>query len=223
MTFVYDENAGVENFSLRGEQFKYLIKVRRHHVGERLGFRHPAGTDILYIYEITAIEGRSVELRLIERHASNIMSKRSLHLGWCVIDTKSIEKVLPLLNELGVAKITFIYCDRSQKNFRPDFKRFERILSASMQQCGRSKMMRFEMMDTIEDFLESHPESVVLDLCDEVFEDTSDVKDVLIGTEGGFSLRERSLFQALRVRRLDTPMVLRSETAATAISTKILL
>ncbi len=223
MTFVFDENAGAKEFSLKGEQFKYLIKVRRHQVGERLGLRHPDETDTLYIYEITAIEGRSVGLHLVERQASDVMPKRSLHLGWCIIDNKSIEKVLPLLNELGVAKITFIYCDRSQKNFRPDFKRFERILSASMQQCGRSKMMRFEMMDTIEGFLESHPESVVLDLCDEVFEDTSDVQSVLIGTEGGFSSRERSLFGALRVRRLDTPMVLRSETAATAISAKILL
>ncbi len=223
MTFVFDENAGSEELSLRGEQYKYLIKVRRHQVGEKLGFRHPDQTDMLYIYEITAIEGRSVELRLEERRASVVMSKRPLHLGWCVIDTKSIEKVLPLLNELGVAKITFIYCDRSQKNFRPDFKRFERILSASMQQCGRSEMMSFKMMDAIEDFLESHPESVVLDLCDEVFEDTGDVMDLLIGTEGGFSQRERALFETLRVRRLETPMVLRSETAATAISAKMLL
>lgn len=82
-----------------GELHKYLVKVRRHKVGDELDLR-----------------------------AKN---------AWCVIDIKSIKKVLPMLNELGVSRITFVYCDRSQINIKLDFARFERILEASMQQCGR--------------------------------------------------------------------------------------
>ena len=38
------------------------------------------------------------------------------------METKNIEKVLPTLNEMGVHEITFIYCERSQKSFKVDFK-----------------------------------------------------------------------------------------------------
>ena len=223
LTFVFDDNAGREVFSLRGELYKYLIKVRRHHTGESVGFRRSDRTEILYIYEIVSIETRAVQLRLKESRESVVKSDRPLHLGWCIIDSKSIEKVLSSLNELGVEKITFIYCDRSQKNFKPDFRRFKRILQASMQQCGRSQMMELQMMDSVDSFIKAYPRSVVLDLCDRVFDDSADVSHLLIGTEGGFSERERSLFEALRIRRLNTPMILRSETAVTAISAKILL
>jgi 16S rRNA (uracil1498-N3)-methyltransferase len=140
-----------------------------------------------------------------------------------VVDNKSVEKVLPLLNELGVSKITFIYCDRSQKNFKPDFKRYERILESSMQQCGRSEMMIFSEMKDIEAFIADNPQTVVFDFCDEVLEDGEGIDTVLIGSEGGFSESERTFLTEQKVLRLDTPMILRSETAATAIASKILL
>lgn len=223
LRFIFDDNAGNETLSLRGEPYRYLVKVRRHETGETIGFRRPDRTETLYLYEIISIEARAIGLRLQKKRESVVKADRSLHLGWCIIESKSIEKVLPMLNELGVEKITFIYCDRSQKNFRPDFRRFERILQASMQQCGRSQMMEFQMMDNIDTFVQSYPESIVLDFCDRVFDDSSDISHVIIGTEGGFSERERILFEALRIRRLDTPMILRSETAAAAVSAKILL
>lgn len=223
MTFVFDEEAGKEAMSLKGEQFKYLVKVRRHGVGDKIAFRRQEASQRLFIYELTAIEARSAQFRLLEERELIVKAAKSLHLGWCVIDQRSVEKALPSLNEMGVEKITFIYCDRSQKNFRPDLRRFERILMASMQQCGRSQMMAFDIMDDLETFLKHYPESIVLDLCDRVFDETVDVSEVLIGTEGGFSEREKALYESLDVYRLDTPMVLRSETAATAISAKILL
>ena len=41
--------------------------------------------------------------------------KNKLHIGWCVIDPKTVEKYIASLNEIGVDKITFIYADYSQK------------------------------------------------------------------------------------------------------------
>jgi 16S rRNA (uracil1498-N3)-methyltransferase len=152
-----------------------------------------------------------------------VAAPKKLHIGWCIVDSKSVEKVLPLLNELGVSKITFIYCDRSQKNFKPDFKRYERILESSMQQCGRSEMMLFDEMKNIAAFLQENPQTVVFDFCEEVLGDSSDINTVLIGSEGGLSEAERTLLKEQKVFRLDTPMILRSETAATAIASKILL
>jgi 16S rRNA (uracil1498-N3)-methyltransferase len=221
--YVLDPTAGQERIVIRGETYKYLIKVRRHGIGERVAFRHPDAPKTLHTYEIVSIDGRTAQLQLLSSEDEEIKAAKALHIGWCVVDAKSVEKVLPLLNELGVEKITFIYCERSQKNFKPDFKRYERILESSMQQCGRSDKMGLESGQTLAAFLEKHPETVVFDFCDAVFEGEDFVSTVLIGSEGGFSDKERELLKNQRMYRLDTPMILRSETAAVAVASKILL
>ena len=223
MRFLFDDDAGKERLALKGESFKYIIKVRRHQVGDELGFRKQESSETLYRYKIVNIDGRSAALELTSAEMEQVAASKQLHIGWCVVDSKSVEKVLPLLNELGVAKITFIYCDRSQKNFKPDFKRYERILESSMQQCGRSGMMIFDEVKNIEAFVKQNPQTVVFDFCDEVLEDGSDIDTILIGSEGGLSEAERALLENQRIVRLNTPMILRSETAATAIASKILL
>jgi len=223
LRFLFDNGAGSKQLTLKGESFKYIIKVRRHQVGDELGFRTTAQSEILYRYRVESIDGRTATLALLSQDTEEIKAKKSLHIGWCVVDSKSVEKVLPLLNELGVSKITFIYCDRSQKNFKPDLKRYERILESSMQQCGRSEMMRFSEVKNIKTFVAENPETVVFDFCDEVLSDGVGVDTILIGSEGGFSEAERTLLKEQKVVRLDTPMILRSETAVTAISSKILL
>jgi len=223
LRFLFDESAGSEQLTLKGESFKYIIKVRRHQVGNELGFRTTEDSKVLYRYKIESIDGRTAQLKLLKQEVEEVKAKKSLHIGWCVVDGKSVEKVLPLLNELGVSKITFIYCDRSQKNFKPDFKRYERILESSMQQCGRSQVMLFSEVKNIEAFVSENPQTVVFDFCDEILEDGEGIDTVLIGSEGGFSENERELLSSQRMVRLNTPMILRSETAATAIASKVLL
>jgi len=152
-----------------------------------------------------------------------IKPNKALLVAWCMIDSKSVEKVLASLNEIGVTKISFIYCQRSQKNFKPDFKRYERILQASNQQCGRTHMMEFDTYNNIADFITKFPDTRVFDFTDKVLEEKADFQRVLIGCEGGFSPKERELLKRQEVFRLSTPMVLRSETAVLAIASKILL
>ncbi|WP_345976556.1 16S rRNA (uracil(1498)-N(3))-methyltransferase [Sulfurimonas sp. HSL3-7] len=223
MRFLFDDDAGKEQLVLKGEAFKYIIKVRRHKIGDELGFRQREESQTLYRYNIANIDGRSATLELVSAEEEAVAAPKPLHIGWCVVDSNSVEKVLPLLNELGVTKITFIYCDRSQKNFKPDYKRYNRILESSMQQCGRSTRMRFDEVKNIEAFIAQNPQTVVFDFCDEVLGESGGIDTVLIGSEGGLSEAERALLRQQKVVRLDTPMILRSETAATAIASKILL
>ncbi len=222
MQFLFEENAGEPELSMRGDNYKYLIKVRRHEVGDQIVLRHPKQPKFLHHYLLESIDGRRLHLKLEHTSEEPIKAEHALHIGWCMIDPKSIEKVLPILNELGVAKITFIYCERSQKSFRPELKRFKRILESSMQQCGRSEWMELEMMESLEEFLSANPGAVVLDFCSSVFKNQVKVATVLIGSEGGFSEAERVRLSTQRCIRLDTPMILRSESAATAIAAKML-
>jgi len=222
MQYLFDESAGAAELTMRGDAYKYLIKVRRHQVGDKILLRHPEQPELLHRYLLESVDGRRAHLTLERSEEEPVKAEHSLHIGWCVIDPKSVEKVLPTLNELGVAKITFIYCERSQKSFRPDFKRFERMLESSMQQCGRSEWMELEMMDSLDDFLSAYPGAVVLDFCNSVLKSNVKVATVLIGAEGGFSEEERTRLSRQRCIRFDTPMILRSESAATAIAAKML-
>jgi len=216
-----DENKD-ENLVLKGENFKYLIKARRHSIGDEIAIRYKKCIDELNIYKIEAIDGRAVYLKYLSSNIYEVKSDKNLHIAWCKIDTKSIEKVLPSLSEIGVDKISFISCDRSQ-NIKLDFKRFERILEASMQQCGRTTYIKFDTYKSIEDFIEEYPDTKVFDFCENSLKDGTGFQRVLIGAEGGFSQNEKELLTSQEVFRLDTPMVLRSESAVMAVSSKIIL
>ena len=223
MIFLFDEDASKESLRLRGEEYKYLIIVRRHKEGDLISFRNEKDPKTLHTYRITAISGRDVMLELQSSEERIISPSHSLHIGWCIIEPKSIEKALPTLNEIGVSKISFIYCERSQKNFKPDFKRFRRILKSSMQQCGRSTFMEFAIYKNLELFLRDFPDVKVFDFCDTPLRKERKFQTVLIGCEGGFSKDERESLSSKEVFRLDTPLVLRSESATMAVAAKILL
>ncbi|MDD3475442.1 MAG: 16S rRNA (uracil(1498)-N(3))-methyltransferase [Sulfurimonas sp.] len=223
LIYILDDEAGKETLHVRAELYKYLIKVRRHKEGDILHFRARVDLRPLHTYKLESLEPRSAELTLISSEIKEVKSSKNLHIGWCTIDSNAIEKVLPSLCEIGVQRITFISCERSQKNFKLDFKRFERLLEASMQQSGRSNYIEFDTCKSVKEFIAKHPDTKVFDFCDNTLADYSDISTVLIGCEGGFSPNEREIFKSLGSFRLDTPMVLRSESATLAVASKILL
>ena len=222
MLYLYHKEAGASTLTLTGEDHRYIFKVRRHKTGDTLHLRN-LQDGYLYTYEILSLDKRSVLLSLQNKMALTIQSSRPLHIGWCVIDPKSIEKVLPSLNEMGVEKITFIYCKRSQKSFKPDFKRLEKILLNSSQQSGRSKMMQLEMANDLEDFLIKYPKSKMLNFSENNFILNSDFDTIVIGCEGGFTKEEEALFSLKDIIGFNTPLVLKSESAVCAVSSQKLL
>lgn len=223
LIYILHENAANTHLTLRGDLHKYLIKSRRHIEGDTLSFRNKEDIKTLYRYKITNVDARSLNLELISSKVEKLQATKELHIAWCVIDSKSIEKVLPSLCEIGVSKVSFIYCDRSQKNFKLDFKRFQRIVEASLQQSGRTSIMEFDTYKNISGFISAFPDTKVFDFTKNILNGDSDFKRVLIGCEGGFSKEEKELLKSQEVFRLNTPMVLRSESAVMAVASKILL
>ena len=223
MIYTFYDEAGAESLHVKGELYKYLVKVRRHSEGDELCFRSYENIEILHTYKVLHLEPRALSLALVSSKKSIVQAKAPLHVGWCVVDMKSVEKVLASLCEVGVSKITFISCDRSQKNFKTDFKRLDRIVEASMQQSGRSSFMEFTSSKNIQTFIKDFPDTRVFDFCETALEDGANFQTVLIGCEGGFSKDEREFLKTQESFRLKTPMVLRSETAVLAVASKILL
>ena len=222
MLYLYNKEAGKPQLTLSGDDHRYIFKVRRHKADDILHLRN-LEDGLLHTYSVSHIDKRSVILDLKESRTVEIKAKHSLHIGWCVIDPKSIEKVLPSLNEMGVEKITFIYCKRSQKSFKPDFKRLEKILLNASQQSGRSEMMQLDMAEDLEHFLKENPQSKMLNFSENNFIAESQFDTIVIGCEGGFHEEEVALFQADDIIGFDTPLVLKSESAACAVSSQKLL
>ena len=223
MIYIFDENAGKQTLILKGETHKYLVKVRRHSEGDELCFRNKEDIETLHQYKISSIEPRNLSLELQSSTTQVSEANKELHVAWCVIDSKSVEKVLASLCEIGVSRISFISCDRSQKNFKIDLKRYERIVEASMQQSGRTSLMQFDTYKNITSFIKEFPNTKVFDFTEKTLEESADFKTVLIGCEGGFSKEEKELLTTQEVFRLNTPMILRSESAVMAVASKILL
>ncbi len=222
MLYLYNPQAGASQLTLEGDDHRYLFKVRRHKVDDTLYVRN-LEDGVLHHYGVTSIDKRSVTLELKESTTLEVKAKQSLHIGWCVIDPKSVEKVLPSLNEMGVEKITFIYCKRSQKSFKLDFKRLEKILLNSSQQSGRSQMMKLEMAESLESFIEENPQCKMLNFSETNFISNTVFDTIVIGCEGGFTESEVSLFSPENIVGFDTPLVLKSESAVCAVAAKILL
>ena len=222
MLYLYHKEASKPQLTLTGDEHRYIFKVRRHKVDDLLYLRN-LEDGLLYEYRVSTIDKRSVILELQKSKVLEIKASRALHIGWCIIDPKSIEKVLPSLNEMGVGKITFIYCKRSQKSFKIDFKRLEKILLNSSQQAGRSQMMKLETADNMEDFLEKYPQSKMLNFSENSFASNTGFDTIVIGCEGGFHEDEVALFKVDDIVGFDTPLVLKSESAVCAVASQILL
>ena len=219
MQFLYDERAGEASLSLNGENHKYLFKVRRLKEGDSLFMRN-LHDDILYLYKIVTIDKKEALLALSQTRQDEKRSK-SFHLFWCVIDPKVMEKTLPMLNQIGVSKITFIYCERSQKNFKIDHRRIRKILINSCQQCGRGDLMEIETVESLETVLQKHENISVLDFGGA--KKWESIGKVLVGCEGGFSEYERELLKNCNKIAFDTDFILKSETAAVSIASKLLI
>ena len=217
MEFLYYPNPS-NNIILTGDEHKYLFKVRRVKKEELIKIRN-LKDDYLYIYEIENINKKEAILTLKEKKLSPNKPKKFFHLGWCIIEPKNIEKTLPTLNEIGVSKISFIYCDYSQKNFKLKLDRILKILINSCQQCGRSDLMEIEILNSTKEFIEKY-DFLALDFDGEEIECKEYNKSFLIGPEGGFSEEERKLFkEKIKLKGF----ILRSESAALSIAAKILL
>ncbi len=194
MQFTYDENAGNSSLIIKDDVYKYLIKARRHKIGDKIYFRN-LKDNFIYLYKLTDISKKDASFTLLSSEEKIVKNPKKLHLAWCVIDPKSIEKNIASLNELGVDKITFIYSDFSQKNFKPNFQKLEKILINSSSQCGRSDIIKLDICDSLEKFMSLYDDVYFLDFSQDLLEyKKDDINTIVIGCEGGFSQDEKDSF-----------------------------
>lgn len=223
MQFIYDKNAKNELLKIEDENYNYIVKARRHKLDDILDFRN-LEDDFLYSYKISQIDKKSLFLNLLKKEEKIIENSKKIHLAWCVVDPKTIYENIASLNELGIDKITFVYSDFSQKNFKINFEKLEKILINSSSQCGRSSIIKLDIYKNIDTFIADNPDTYFLDFSQTSIDSkVSDIKTLMIGTEGGFSKRERELFNKNFIVGFSSNLILKSQTAIISATSKIIL
>ncbi len=223
MQFSYHELASKPSLEIDGDLYKYLIKARRHKVGEIIPFRN-LKDNLLFRYKVSFIDRKKAILELISEEEKIVENDKKLHLAWCVVEPKTVEKNIASLNELGVDKITFIYCEYSQKNFKINIDKLKKILINSSSQCGRSDIIKLDICKSLDEFLKNYPNTYILDFSKNSIENKKDeIQTLLIGCEGGFSEDERKNFDKDKIIGFKSSLILKSETAIISASAKILI
>jgi len=222
MQFIYHNQAGENLLQVDGELYKYIFKVRRMTSEKNIHFRNLLDKNI-YEYKVNSLDRRKASLELISSEEKVVEQRKKLHLGWCVIDPKSVEKYIASLNELGISKITFIYGDYSQKQYKPNLEKLEKLLINSSQQCGRSSIIEFEIINSLEEFKNKYPNSYMFNFSKQNIHSVKDtIETIVIGPEGGFSIDEVESFDSKKIVGIENNLILKSETAVLSCSSIIL-
>lgn len=223
MQFTFHPSSSEKYLEVDGDVYKYLFKARRHKVNDEIFFRN-LEDNFIYLYKVNSIDRKSASLELISKEEKIIENEKKLHLIWCVVDPKTIEKNIASLNELGVYKITFLYSDYSQKNFKINIDKLEKILINSSSQCGRSSIIKLEISSDIENFLQENNNVYALNFSTTLLDEKKDdIQKLVIGCEGGFSKNEIDMFVKDKIVGFNSNIILRSETAIISASSKILI
>ncbi|HEC1785506.1 TPA: 16S rRNA (uracil(1498)-N(3))-methyltransferase [Campylobacter lari] len=220
MQFLYHPQSGTASLELENEAFLHL-KARRIKVSDKIILKNLKDF-YAYTYECIELSRRSCVLNLLDKKEEKQELKTYTHLALAVIDPKVIEKTLPFLNELGVAKLSFVYMEYSQKNFKLDFKRMEKILIESSQQCGRASLMELESFDDFKKFQQAYENIVLIDFEGEDLMNFDPGRYVfLVGTEGGFSQKEREI--NIKRAKLQANYILKAQTALIGVASKFII
>ncbi|MCK5293293.1 MAG: 16S rRNA (uracil(1498)-N(3))-methyltransferase [Arcobacteraceae bacterium] len=223
MQFTFHKDVGDDTLKIDGDLHKYLFKVRRHNSNKNLFFRNMED-DILYEYQIISVNRRDTNFQLVNQVFKPIKPKKELHIGWCKIDIKNIEKMLPSLNEIGVTKITFINCDYSQNNIKINYEKLDKLLINSSSQSGRSDKIVFDVVGSLNEFKKLYSDCYMFNFSqNSIQENIDDIKTIVLGCEGGFSSTEIEIFNTNKIVGVNSDLILRSETAIIAIASKIIL
>lgn len=222
MQYIYSLDSSENSITVKDEIYRYLFKARREKVGAKIYFRNLIDS-FLYEYEVSNISKKEALLTLVSKEERIVEAEKKLHIIWSVVDSKTIEKQLPYLNEIGVDKITFFYGDYSQKSFKLNFSKYEKILINSSQQCGRSSIIKLSLEDSLDDILSLYENCYMFNFSQNNISDSKNIDTILIGCEGGFSQKEISKFDSEKVVGINSNLILRSETAVTVVASKLLL
>lgn len=199
-------------------------KVLRFQVGQEVILFNDTHERLYKIVEITPNEAHLEHVTDFERKTP----VKDVYLLWSLLKKDKNDWVLQKCTELGVSHFIPMLADRSEKTGF-NIERAEKIVIEAAEQCGRSDIPSVREPMLVETAIDELKDKVALLICEQETEnselktDDSHPLGVLIGPEGGWSDREKSLFTDKGLKHLNIhDFTLRAETAAVTSITKLL-
>jgi len=231
MPCFFQDNLTQHSFALSPEESKHIVKSLRLKEGDFIWITDGKGT--LAKAALTGVSKENCTVEIIERDFHDISKKKQLHLA--VAPTKNPDRMEWLVEkavEIGVSKISFIICDRSERKHL-DLNRLHRITIAALKQSQGTWLPEINML-TFQQFIDENKN----DNADKFIAYCSDIENsieiskikyvhnnaiFIVGPEGDFTPHEVSLavengFQQIRL----SEKILRTETAALYIACRFL-
>lgn len=212
MIFWYSPFAGEKKIIVEEEAFHYLIRVRRQKKNDEIAVQDGKNPK-RYYYHFNVIEKKTALLEKVKEEDIE-KTENNIHICWGICDAKTIYDTIPSLIQIGVSKITFLKTDHCQHSVRLSFEKIQTICINAMQQCGQWKIPEIEELSLLES-LQKYNNKIILDMTGETVFSGKDSasKSIYIGPEGGWSESEKMNFMKEEIKKLDTNLVLKSETA----------
>ena len=192
-----DISAASEYFTFDKEESKHIIKVLRMKDTDVLYVTN--GLGVLFKTQISLASDTKCTVKIISSEKSEPLP---YHLHLAVAPTKMNDRYewfLEKATELGIAEITPIICDRSErKQIKTD--RFDKIIQSAMKQSNQYYLPKLNEPIAFKDFIKIKGGLKLLAHCEEGSKKTlknilkpGQNVTILIGPEGDFSDKEIQL------------------------------
>ena len=196
-------------------------RVLRFQSGQELVLFDGTGEDRLY--KLGELTEREAHVQLVTELKRQVPA-REVYLLWALLKKDKNDWVLQKCTELGVRHFVPLLTERTEKTGF-DVERAKKIVIEAAEQCGRSDIPAVREPLTLETAVQEFDGKVPLLVCEQGETEThTDLEQVgvLIGPEGGWSEREKGLFETYHLPSLNLhDFTLRAETACIAAVTKL--
>jgi 16S rRNA (uracil1498-N3)-methyltransferase len=201
---------------------QHIARTLRMQPGDELVLFDGRGGE--YPAHLTAVEKRSVSVRIGRHRQREVESPLLLHLGIAMSRGDRMDLVVQKATELGVTRITPLLTERTElrlnaERARKKLEHWQRVAISACEQCGRNRIPVISAVAKLSDWLADVDSDIRLVLhhrsrpLDALPRQPRDIT-LLVGPEGGLAAAEIQLaeqrgFQALSLG----PRILRTETA----------
>ena len=182
------------------------------------------GDGSTYQAHIVAISRKTVSVKIIKQIKNHQQINLDIHLLLCIIANDKMDLAIQKAVEIGVAEITPVISERSQKlhsdKVAKRMAHWQKIIISSCEQCGNNTIPKLNYPKAFGKLLASAEVNLIMSTSESTLTNNSlpnqsspKLVQLLVGPEGGFSQTEQvEGFVPLRLGN----MILRSETAVIA-------
>lgn len=178
------------------------------------------------VSEVVSIDDKKAVVEIVASNTKETRQKKIV-LFQSIIKGDHFELVLEKCTELGVSHFVPIVAERSEKK-NINLERAKKIVKEASEQSGKTILPIVDDVVTLEKVLNIFTvPSIALDFSDQRIDAKNFSQKelgIFVGPEGGWTDREREFFKTKNVSMVSLgEQVLRSETAAIAVSALLLL